>query len=72
MSVDCLVHSDCTLSIFIPPVSLPGGPLLFDDIKITMSSKQLNGSQRVLLDGFISEGECRELTRLSNVSGSQG
>uniref|UniRef100_A0A673XAE5 procollagen-proline 3-dioxygenase n=1 Tax=Salmo trutta TaxID=8032 RepID=A0A673XAE5_SALTR len=72
MSVDCLAHSDCTLSIFIPPVSLPGGPLLFDDIKITMSSKQLNGSQRVLLDGFISEGECRELTRLSNAAALKG
>uniref|UniRef100_A0A673XC15 procollagen-proline 3-dioxygenase n=1 Tax=Salmo trutta TaxID=8032 RepID=A0A673XC15_SALTR len=70
--VDPVAHSDCTLSIFIPPVSLPGGPLLFDDIKITMSSKQLNGSQRVLLDGFISEGECRELTRLSNAAALKG
>uniref|UniRef100_A0A665WX22 procollagen-proline 3-dioxygenase n=1 Tax=Echeneis naucrates TaxID=173247 RepID=A0A665WX22_ECHNA len=45
-----------------------GGSLLYDDIKVTMVSKQLNGSQRVLLDGVISEDECRELHRLSNVS----
>jgi leucine proline-enriched proteoglycan (leprecan) len=72
MSVDCVEYSDVHLSLYSFPLSLPGGPLLFDDIKITMSSKQLNGSQRVLLDGFISNDECRELTRLSNVSGSQG
>uniref|UniRef100_A0A8C8D545 procollagen-proline 3-dioxygenase n=1 Tax=Oncorhynchus tshawytscha TaxID=74940 RepID=A0A8C8D545_ONCTS len=65
-------HTLTVHSIFIPPVSLPGGPLLFDDIKFTMSSKQLNGSQRVLLDGFISEGECRELTRLSNAAALKG
>lgn len=39
-----------------------------DDIKVTMMSKQLNGSQRVLLDGVITDDECRELQRLSNVS----
>lgn len=33
-----------------------------------MSDKQLNGSQRVLLDKVISDDECRELQRLSNVS----
>lgn len=45
-----------------------GGTLQFDNIKVTMTSKQLNGSQRVLLDGVISDDECRELHRLSNVS----
>lgn len=38
------------------------------DIKVTMTASQLNGSQRVLLDGVTSEDECRELQRLSNVS----
>lgn len=35
---------------------------------MSMSEKQLNGSQRVLLDQVISEDECGELQRLSNVS----
>lgn len=43
---------------------------MYDDIKVTMTSKQLNGSQRVLLDKVISDDECRELQRLSNVSHS--
>lgn len=33
-----------------------------------MTSGQLNGSQRVMLDGVISDDECRELHHLSNVS----
>lgn len=32
-----------------------------------MNSKVLNGSQRVVMDGVISDAECRELLRLSNV-----
>uniref|UniRef100_A0A8C7T8Y4 procollagen-proline 3-dioxygenase n=1 Tax=Oncorhynchus mykiss TaxID=8022 RepID=A0A8C7T8Y4_ONCMY len=72
MSVDCVEYSDVHLSLYSFLLSLPGGPLLFDDIKITMSSKQLNGSQRVLLDGFISNDECRELTRLSNAAALKG
>uniref|UniRef100_A0A668AJF7 procollagen-proline 3-dioxygenase n=1 Tax=Myripristis murdjan TaxID=586833 RepID=A0A668AJF7_9TELE len=52
----------------IPPSLPPSGPVLYDDIKVTMSSAQLNGSQRVLLDGVISDDECGELHRLSNVS----
>lgn len=39
-----------------------------DDIRVSMTEKQLNGSQRVLLDKVISEDQCRELQRLSNVS----
>ncbi|XP_056130404.1 prolyl 3-hydroxylase 1 [Lampris incognitus] len=48
------------------------GPLLYDDIKITMMSKQLNGSNRVLLDGVISDDECRELYHLSNAAALKG
>lgn len=44
---------------------------MYDDIKVTMTSQQLNGSERVLLDGVISDDECRELQRLSNVSYSK-
>ncbi|CAJ1051909.1 prolyl 3-hydroxylase 1 [Xyrichtys novacula] len=49
-----------------------GGSLLHDDIKVTMTSKQLNGSQRVLLDGVLSDDECRELQRLSNTAALKG
>ncbi|XP_078103781.1 prolyl 3-hydroxylase 1 [Sander vitreus] len=49
-----------------------GGALLYDDIKVTMTSNQLNGSQRVLLDGVISDDECRELHRLSNAAALKG
>ncbi|KAM6979707.1 prolyl 3-hydroxylase 1 [Aplochiton taeniatus] len=49
-----------------------GGPVLYDNIKVTMTSKQLNGSQRVLLDGVITEDECRELHRLSNAAARKG
>lgn len=32
-----------------------------------MNSKVLNGSQRVVMDGVISDDECQELQRLTNV-----
>lgn len=49
-----------------------GGTLVYDDIKVTMTAKQLNGSQRVLLDDVLSEDECRELQRLSNAAALKG
>ncbi|XP_010754375.3 prolyl 3-hydroxylase 1 [Larimichthys crocea] len=49
-----------------------GGTLLSDDIKLTMTANQLNGSDRVLLDGVISDDECRELQRLSNAAALKG
>ncbi|KAM4741936.1 prolyl 3-hydroxylase 1 [Anableps anableps] len=49
-----------------------GGAVLYDNIKVTMTSKQLNGSQRVLLDEVISDDECRELQRLSNAAALKG
>ncbi|XP_020346005.1 prolyl 3-hydroxylase 1 [Oncorhynchus kisutch] len=70
--IETMVEEKNKESTDIAKIVREGGPLLFDDIKITMSSKQLNGSQRVLLDGFISEGECRELTRLSNAAALKG
>ncbi|XP_045931200.1 prolyl 3-hydroxylase 1 [Micropterus dolomieu] len=48
------------------------GAPLYNDFKVTMTSKQLNGSERVLLDGVISEDECRELQRLSNAAALKG
>ncbi|KAM4588310.1 prolyl 3-hydroxylase 1 [Odontesthes bonariensis] len=51
---------------------LEGGAVLHEDIKVTMTSKQLNGSQRVLLDGVITDGECGELRQLSNAAALKG
>lgn len=45
-----------------------GGPLLYEGIRLAMNSKVLNGSQRVVMDGVLSNDECRELLRLTNVS----
>ncbi|XP_037346458.2 prolyl 3-hydroxylase 1 [Pungitius pungitius] len=49
-----------------------GAAPLPGDIKVTMTASQLNGSQRVLLDGVTSEDECRELQRLSNAAAVKG
>ncbi|TKS71049.1 Prolyl 3-hydroxylase 1 [Collichthys lucidus] len=49
-----------------------GGTVLSDDIKLTMTANQLNGSDRVLLDGVINDDECRELQRLSNAAALKG
>ncbi|MCI4390381.1 hypothetical protein PGIGA_G00121950 [Pangasianodon gigas] len=50
----------------------PDGSLVFDGITVSMTSKVLNGSQRVVLDGVITEDECRELHRLSNTAAQKG
>ncbi|XP_039223711.1 prolyl 3-hydroxylase 1 [Crotalus tigris] len=49
-----------------------GGPLVYDELKVTMNSKVLNGSQRVVVDGLLSEEECRMLQRLTNAAASAG
>ncbi|KAK7907418.1 hypothetical protein WMY93_016030 [Mugilogobius chulae] len=56
------------LAKIIAPLDAPGDAVLYDNIKISMTSKQLNGSERVLLDGVVSDDECRELQRLSNAA----
>ncbi|XP_068096660.1 prolyl 3-hydroxylase 1 isoform X2 [Hyperolius riggenbachi] len=48
-----------------------GGPVLFDEVSVVMNSQTLNGSQRVVTDGVISDDECRELLRLTNL-GQEG
>ncbi|KAM9362201.1 prolyl 3-hydroxylase 1 [Symphorus nematophorus] len=58
------------LAMMIAPQE--GGTVLADDIKVTMTPQQLNGSQRVLLDGVISDDECRELQHLSNAAALKG
>lgn len=40
---------------------------MYKGASVTMNSKTLNGSQRVVVDGVLSDEECRELQRLTNV-----
>ncbi|XP_063173505.1 prolyl 3-hydroxylase 1 [Candoia aspera] len=49
-----------------------GGPLVYDGLSVTMNSKLLNGSQRVVVDGVLSEEECQALQRLTNAAASAG
>ncbi|XP_071431570.1 prolyl 3-hydroxylase 1 isoform X2 [Pithys albifrons albifrons] len=49
-----------------------GGPLAYEGASVTMNSKALNGSQRVVVDGVLSAEECRELQRLTNAAASAG
>lgn len=49
-----------------------GATVLPDSIKVTMMPKQLNGTERVLLDGVTTDDECRELQRLSNAAALKG
>ncbi|XP_077384585.1 prolyl 3-hydroxylase 1-like isoform X1 [Festucalex cinctus] len=53
-------------------VTQDGGSPFYDNIKVTMTSMQLNGSQRVLLDGVITNDECTELRHLSNAAALKG
>ncbi|XP_041061670.1 prolyl 3-hydroxylase 1 isoform X1 [Carcharodon carcharias] len=49
-----------------------GGPLLYNEVKVFMNAKHLNGTQRVALDGVITDKECEELRYLSNAAASTG
>ncbi|XP_061457801.1 prolyl 3-hydroxylase 1 isoform X2 [Rhineura floridana] len=49
-----------------------GGPLVYDGLSVTMNSKLLNGSQRVVVDGVLSEEECTALQSLTNAAASAG
>ncbi|XP_039972450.1 prolyl 3-hydroxylase 1 [Xiphias gladius] len=72
--IETLVEEKKKDSSDIAKIIVPqeAGAMLYDDIKVTMTSKQLNGSQRVLLDGVISRDECVELHRLSNAAALKG
>lgn len=45
---------------------------MYEGASVTMNSKALNGSQRVVVDGVLSAEECQELLRLTNVSTGTG
>nr|XP_033778177.1 prolyl 3-hydroxylase 1 isoform X2 [Geotrypetes seraphini] len=49
-----------------------GGSLLYDGMTVAMNSKSLNGSQRVVVDGFLSADECHQLQILATASAKVG
>lgn len=45
----------------------PTGPLPFEGITVTMDSRQMNGTHRVVFDRVLTESECKDLLRLTKV-----
>ncbi|XP_044133543.1 prolyl 3-hydroxylase 1 [Bufo gargarizans] len=70
--IENLVEEKTKESFDITKTVREGGPVLFDEVSVVMNSQTLNGSQRVVTDGIISEDECRELLRLTNAAASAG
>nr|XP_056721515.1 prolyl 3-hydroxylase 1 [Euleptes europaea] len=70
--IETLVEEKTKESTDMSKLVREGGPLVFDGLSVTMNSKTLNGSQRVVVDGVISDEECRELQRLTNAAASAG
>ncbi|XP_008070791.2 prolyl 3-hydroxylase 1 isoform X1 [Carlito syrichta] len=70
--IETLVEEKTKESLDVSRLTREGGPLLYEGISLTMNSKLLNGSQRVVMDGVISANECRELQRLTNVAATSG
>ncbi|KAB0402056.1 hypothetical protein E2I00_001184, partial [Balaenoptera physalus] len=70
--IETLVEEKTKESMDMSRLTREGGPLLYDGIRLTMTSKVLNGSQRVVMDGVISDDECRELQRLTNAAATLG
>ncbi|KAM7402722.1 hypothetical protein PAMP_017936 [Pampus punctatissimus] len=72
--IETLVEEKKKDSTDINKIIVPqeGGALTYDDIKVTMTSTELNGTQRVLLDGVITADDCRELQHLSNAAALKG
>ncbi|XP_074857687.1 prolyl 3-hydroxylase 3 [Carettochelys insculpta] len=48
------------------------GPFSFEGITVTMDSRQLNGSQRVVFDRVLTDSECKDILRLVKAAGSTG
>ncbi|CAM4682774.1 unnamed protein product [Caretta caretta] len=70
--IETLVEEKTKESADMSKFMREGGPLLYDGLSITMNSRLLNGSQRVVVDGVISEEECLELQKLTNAAASAG
>ncbi|XP_030043641.1 prolyl 3-hydroxylase 3 [Microcaecilia unicolor] len=48
------------------------GPLPFEGPRVTLDSRQLNGSHRVVLDGVLTWPECQEILRLARTPAGSG
>ncbi|XP_042336112.1 prolyl 3-hydroxylase 1 isoform X2 [Sceloporus undulatus] len=70
--IETLVEEKTKESSDMSKLVREGGPLVYDGLSVTMNSKLLNGSQRVVVDGVLSEEECRALQRLTNAASSAG
>uniref|UniRef100_A0A6J0UUQ0 procollagen-proline 3-dioxygenase n=1 Tax=Pogona vitticeps TaxID=103695 RepID=A0A6J0UUQ0_9SAUR len=70
--IETLVEEKTKESSDMSSLVREGGPLLYDGLSVTMNSKLLNGSQRVVVDGLLSEEECRALQRLTNAAATAG
>ncbi|KFO84262.1 Prolyl 3-hydroxylase 1, partial [Buceros rhinoceros silvestris] len=70
--IETLVEDKAKESADMSKFIREGGPLVYEGASVTMNSKALNGSQRVVVDGVLSAEECRELQRLTNVSTGTG
>uniref|UniRef100_A0A8C0PE21 procollagen-proline 3-dioxygenase n=1 Tax=Canis lupus familiaris TaxID=9615 RepID=A0A8C0PE21_CANLF len=70
--IETLVEEKTKESLDVSRLTREGGPLLYEGINLTMNSRVLNGSQRVVMDGVISPEECRELQRLTNAAATSG
>ncbi|XP_005281880.2 prolyl 3-hydroxylase 1 isoform X1 [Chrysemys picta bellii] len=70
--IETLVEEKTKESVDMSKFVREGGPLLYDGLSVTMNSRLLNGSQRVVVDGVISEEECVELQKLTNAAASAG
>ncbi|KFW10583.1 Prolyl 3-hydroxylase 1, partial [Fulmarus glacialis] len=70
--IETLVEEKAKESADMSKFIREGGPLVYEGASVTMNSKTLNGSQRVVVDGVLSAEECRELQRLTNVSAGTG
>lgn len=70
--IETLVEEKTKESLDVSRLTREGGPLLYEGISLTMNSRVLNGSQRVVMDGVISDAECQELQRLTNAAATSG
>uniref|UniRef100_A0A8B9QZ47 procollagen-proline 3-dioxygenase n=1 Tax=Anas platyrhynchos TaxID=8839 RepID=A0A8B9QZ47_ANAPL len=50
----------------------PTGPLPFEGITVTMDSRQMNGTHRVVFDRVLTESECKDLLRLTKAAAGTG
>uniref|UniRef100_A0A8C9NR81 procollagen-proline 3-dioxygenase n=1 Tax=Serinus canaria TaxID=9135 RepID=A0A8C9NR81_SERCA len=70
--IETLVEEKAKESADMSKFIREGGPLVYEGASVTMNSKALNGTQRVVVDGVLSAEECRELQRLTNAAASAG